>query len=67
MSPNPSPPTTLPGSTDPTQRQSPADRRPTYPNAATPAFSDRPSSKHTLAASPPGKLRSARPRAESVR
>ena len=40
---------------------------PTYPNTATNVPRLRPSSKHTLAAFPPGKLRSPRLRSESVR
>ena len=40
---------------------------PTYPSAATNVPRAHPSSKHTLAASPPGKLRNGGFRAEPVR
>lgn len=53
---------------DPTPSDHPPNTpTPTDPNSLTNDLNHQPSSKHTLAASPSGKLRSVRPRAESVR
>ena len=61
-------PSNEPDQPDPTPSDHPPNTpTPTDPNSPTNDLNPHPSSKHTLAASPSGKLRSARPRPESVR
>lgn len=67
MSPIPRAPGTASRPAERPLRRTADTRYPTYPNTARNVLRPHPSSKHTLAAFPPGKLRSPRLRSESVR